>query len=315
MHKKAKAIIGIAVIAVCTAGGAGMIWENQKNNSDTRSDYKKAQTMTVMNQEKEHIGAAAVQWNTIGSAGMMGIATEVAAITENGLAVEETEPAKSEGTKTLTPQETEPAGIDEQEIVMAEPVSYFFPTAITEDIFARISGLSYKKNCTVPREELRYIKVLHYDFNGEIQEGELIVNAGIADDAANVFRELYESCYPIEKIRLVDEYGADDNRSMADNNTSAFNFRTIDGSRKLSNHAQGFAIDINPLYNPYVRTKNGAVQVLPENAAGYADRTAGHPYFIRQGDACYQIFAKYGFSWGGEWEHSKDYQHFEKTAE
>lgn len=293
MHKKVKVIIGIAVIAACAAVGViGMIREYQKKNSDTQENDWKAQTKTVMNRADEHIGAAAVQEIIAGAACVTEAAAEDAPV----------------------PEETEPAGISAQES-MAESVSYFYPTMITEDIFARISGLSYKKNCTVPREELRYLKVLHYDFQGTVREGELIVNARIADDVANVFKELYDVRYPIEKIRLVDEYGADDNRSMADNNSSAFNFRTIDGSSKLSNHAQGFAIDVNPLYNPYVRTQNGVRQVLPDNAAAYADRTADHPYYIRKGDVCYQIFIKYGFSWGGEWENSKDYQHFEKTVE
>lgn len=190
---------------------------------------------------------------------------------------------------------------------------YFEPSMITDEVFNRMWARSYKEDCTVPRDALRYVPVLYYDFSGAVQKGELVVNARIAQDTANVFRELYAIHYPIEKIRLVDDYDADDNRSMADNNTSAFNFRKIDGSTRLSNHAEGFAIDINPLYNPYVRTKNGVQQVLPENAAAYADRNASNPYYICKGDACYEIFKKYGFSWGGEWNSSKDYQHFEKV--
>lgn len=191
---------------------------------------------------------------------------------------------------------------------------HFVPARINDDIFARMKGGSYKDSCTIPIEELRYIRVLHYDFQGEVKEGELVVNRQIAEDVGEIFRELYEAKYPIEKIRLVDEYGADDNRSMADNNTSAFNYRLIDGSSRLSNHAGGFAIDINPLYNPYVRNNNGTCQVLPEGAEAYADRTAENPYYIQKGDVCYQIFTSHGFTWGGEWTNSKDYQHFEKAG-
>lgn len=191
---------------------------------------------------------------------------------------------------------------------------YFSPEPISDTIFSRIKGLSYKIDCAIPIEELRYIRVLHYDFQGEIKDGELIVNQKIADDVCEIFKQLYEIKYPIERIQLVDEYQADDNLSMANNNTSAFNYRVIDGTNRLSNHAQGFAIDINPLYNPYVRYKNGVQQVLPENGKAYADRTIANPYYIQKGDPCYQIFSAHGFTWGGEWKNSKDYQHFEKTG-
>lgn len=290
MHKREKIIITIVGIAICLmAVWTGMTRDNTKQDP-VRNNTKNKQDRNVQKEAKESIQTVAL------GAAQLSESEEVAM------------------ESVVQQQDTESVDVLEQEPVMPEPVMDFCPSVITEEIFARISGLSYKKDCTVPKEELRYIRVLYYDFDGAVQEGELIVNAAIAEDAANVFRELYEICYPIEKIRLVDEYGADDNRSMADNNTSAFNFRTIDGTNKLSNHAQGFAIDINPLYNPYVRTKNGVRQVLPENAVEYADRTENNPYYIKQGDACYQIFKKYGFSWGGAWENAKDYQHFEKTA-
>lgn len=205
---------------------------------------------------------------------------------------------------------------EESNIIVEEKDSaseYFTPYPISDAIFSRIYGLSYKENCKVSLDELRYIRVLHYNFNGEVVDGELIVNQKIAQDVCEVFRELYEVRYPIEKIRLVDEYQADDNLSMADNNSSAFNYRVIDGTNRLSNHAKGFAIDINPLYNPYVKIKDGVQQVLPDNAYAYADRNASNPYYIQRGDICYQIFTSHGFAWGGDWVNSKDYQHFEKT--
>ncbi len=193
----------------------------------------------------------------------------------------------------------------------------FYYTNLTEDIKARITGGSYpdtEEPLQISYEELRYVHVLHYDFEGTIQQGELICNQAIAQDLVDIFYELYESQYPIERICLIDEYGADDEASMADNNTSCFNYRPVSGTAKLSNHAYGCAIDINPLYNPYVRTRGGKELVSPDNAVPYADRSADFPYKIDQNDLCYRLFAEHGFTWGGAWKNSKDYQHFEKIV-
>ncbi|MDE6053304.1 MAG: M15 family metallopeptidase [Lachnospiraceae bacterium] len=180
-----------------------------------------------------------------------------------------------------------------------------------------MTGKSYpdtEEPLQISYEDLAYVHVLHYDFQAQIQEGELICNQLIAQDLVDIFYELYESQYPIEKIRLIDEYDADDEASMADNNTSCFNYRTVPGQTKLSNHSYGCAIDINPLYNPYVRTRNGIELISPDNAVPYADRSADFPYKIDKNDLCYRIFTEHGFRWGGAWNSSKDYQHFEKVS-
>jgi hypothetical protein len=163
----------------------------------------------------------------------------------------------------------------------------------------------------MPLKNLRYITLSHYGFDHCVHTGELIVHAAIAQKIICIFQELFNAEYPIEKMILVDDYDADDIRSMSDNNSSAFNFRFIEGTTKLSNHSKGLAIDINPLYNPYVRTVNGVVSILPENGSAYANRSYPCPYYIHKNDICYQIFLKYGFTWGGDWTISKDYQHFE----
>ena len=188
----------------------------------------------------------------------------------------------------------------------------FSQQEITDSIFARIEGKSFKKNSTTPREDLRYLKVLHYNKEGEVLEGELICHKDIADDLLAIFRELYKAKYPIERMVLIDEYDADDETSMRANNTSAFNFRPASGMRRLSKHSTGMAIDINPLYNPLVKHREGRTKVYPSTATPYIDRTQDFPYKIVKGDLCYRLFKKYGFSWGGDWKSSKDYQHFEK---
>lgn len=187
----------------------------------------------------------------------------------------------------------------------------FYFTEITDKIFARMQGKSYKDNCTTPIKDLRYLHVLHKDFNGEDQVGELVVNEKIAGVVLRIFKELYANDYEIEKIRLVDEYDADDEKSMADNNSSAFNFRFISYTTKISKHGLGLAIDINPLYNPYVKVVDGKTSIEPANAVEYVDRSRDFEHKIDENDLAYKLFTEHGFDWGGNWTDSKDYQHFE----
>lgn len=188
----------------------------------------------------------------------------------------------------------------------------FYISEIPDDIFAKMQGKSYKDNCTVPREDLRYVHVRHMGFDGEAKDGELVVNKAIADDVLAIFEELYKADYPIEKVRLVDEYDADDEASMSDNNSSAFNFRFISHTTRISKHGLGMAVDINTRYNPYVKTVNGKLSIEPANGADYVDRSKDFPYKIDHDDLCYKLFTEHGFTWGGDWTHSKDYQHFER---
>ena len=128
-----------------------------------------------------------------------------------------------------------------------------------------------------------------------------------------IFRELYENDYPIEKMLLIDEYGGDDDLAVADNNTSCFNYRVVAGSKKLSRHALGLAIDINPFYNPYVTYPDGVKHSSPPGSEPYADRSVDFPYKIGgKDDLCLQLFDAHGYTWGGRWKSVQDYQHFQK---
>lgn len=191
----------------------------------------------------------------------------------------------------------------------------FYIKPIPDDIFKKMQGKSYKENCTVPREELRYLHILHVGFDNNTHEGELIVNKRIAEDVLDIFKELYKAGYQIEKVRLIDEYNAQDELSMRDNNSSAFNFRYISYSTTLSKHAMGLAVDINTLYNPYIKQVDGRLNIEPANAVQYVDRNRQFPHKIDHDDLCYKLFTKHGFEWGGDWEDSKDYQHFEIKLE
>ena len=211
------------------------------------------------------------------------------------------------------------AVISDEEIDFSNLNKYFVSYEISDGVFARIYGddKSYKTYCTVPREDLRYIKLLHYGFDGNIHVGELMVNTLLADEVCEIFRILFENKYQIEKMYLIDNYNADDLASIADNNTSAFNYRLVTGGDYLSNHAGGCAIDINPINNPYVWYENGELTWGDPDAGFYLDRDAADAHerhMINHNDLCYKLFAERGWGWGGDWENPIDYQHFEKVV-
>lgn len=188
----------------------------------------------------------------------------------------------------------------------------FFYEPLSDEIKERITGISYQENPTISYQQLRYVQVLYFDFDEKECTGELICNEAIAQDLVEILYELHQASYPIEKIRLIDEYNGDDEASMSDNNSSCFNYRVIAGTTKLSKHALGLAVDINPLYNPYVTNFDGDLNVAPANAGAYADRSAPSIAKITHNDLAYQLFTEHGFTWGGDWKNSKDYQHFQK---
>jgi hypothetical protein len=204
-------------------------------------------------------------------------------------------------------------------IVSAEEVErtgleqWFVQQPIPDAVFARMQGKSYPAGCPIPRSSLRYLKVLHYDGDGRVRMGEMVCNRLIADDLVSIFKELYRHRYPIQSMRLIDDFDAVDERSMRANNSTCFCYRTVKGSNKLSAHARGMAVDINALYNPYYRrSRSGKVTVQPANALKYCNRSASFPYKIDRSDLLYKLFVKHGFRWGGAWRTVKDYQHFEK---
>lgn len=207
----------------------------------------------------------------------------------------------------------------EQRISLTED---FYYEPLSDNLRRYITGVSYPAvsseeeaaSLAVSYDDLRYVHVLHYDFDGNPAEGELICNEYIAQDLVEIFYELYYNEYQIERMLLIDEYDGDDTASMEDNNTSCFNYRVVEGSESLSKHAYGLAIDINPFYNPYVTyEKDGTEKVSPVAALGYADRSVNFPYKIDEEDLCCRLFKEHGFIWGGNWNSLKDYQHFQKT--
>jgi hypothetical protein len=178
-----------------------------------------------------------------------------------------------------------------------------------EPVTAAELGATWRPGCPVEPERLRRVNVDHIGFDGQTHRGELIVHEDLVPEVIAIFEQLYRLGYPVEKIRTVDHYSdADDELSMEDNNTSAFNCRSIPGTNEWSPHAYGRAIDLNPLLNPCLYASG---YFEPQNAAAYLDRSRTDPGLLHNGDPAVHIFTDRGWRWGGDWT-TPDYQHFER---
>ena len=214
---------------------------------------------------------------------------------------------------------TLPAGtvISNERVDDAQLSEYFVSVMISDDVYNRIIGKSYIENPYVSLDDLRYLKLLHYNFDHQIQVGELIVSAELDVEFLEIFLELFVQEYEIQSMYLVDNYWTGDaittdDASIAANNTSAFSYRIVPMSGNLSRHAYGKAIDINPRQNPYVEYYNGVPYWEDENADLYIDRSSGLDHMITHDDECFRAFDQRGYIWGGDWWFPLDYQHFEK---
>jgi len=182
------------------------------------------------------------------------------------------------------------------------------PFPLPLSIRKKIKGVSWVPACPVPLKDLSYLTPTYINFSGTTQRGELIVHKSVAVEIAEIFQKLHKHKFPIAKMKLIDEYGADDVKSVTDNNTSAFVYRKIVGQAHLSYHAYGLAIDINPVQNPYLKGK----ELIPHSAREFLDRRKKVLGMITKSSVCYQLFVEKGWEWGGNWTSLKDYQHFQK---
>lgn len=157
-----------------------------------------------------------------------------------------------------------------------------------------------------PFEELSLLRLPYRGMDGRDHVGELVVAHSVADAVVWVFGLLHAARFPIARMERIERYGGDDDRSMAANNCSGFNFRLVAGTDRLSNHALGLAIDINPVQNPWVRGDT----VVPEAGRAYLDRDGDAPGLIRRPGPVIDAFADIGWEWGGDWQRHRDYHHF-----
>ena len=171
--------------------------------------------------------------------------------------------------------------------------------------------LALRPGCPVELADLRRVEVAHVGFDGARRDGRIIVHRDHAAAIAQVFTTLLLARFPIERIEPIDAYGADDERSMAANNTSGFNGREIARLPGVwSEHAYGRAIDLNPVQNPYLVGD----QVFPSAGAAHLDRTRDAPGMIHPDGPVVRAFAAIGWSWGGLWKDPVDYHHFSATG-
>jgi peptidoglycan LD-endopeptidase CwlK len=149
--------------------------------------------------------------------------------------------------------------------------------------------------------QMELIDVQYYGFAGELRQGQIVVHRDLAEEVREIFEEIRESRFPIEMVVPIVRFGWCDDTSMAANNTSGFNYRPVGGTRRLSQHAYGRAIDLNPLQNPFLHPQRPSPGVYDP----------AHPGTLTWESPVVQAFVKRGWTWGGSWK-VKDYHHFEK---
>ena len=181
---------------------------------------------------------------------------------------------------------------------------------LTEERIEELKKGAWEEGCPISLSDIQSVHLIYLREDGSVQRGELVVARKVASDVESIFRKLYETRFVIHKMNSIEHYGGNDDLSMADNNTSGLNCRNVKGTKKWSQHSYGVAIDINPLWNPYVRNN----KVEPPQGKDYLDRTSVMPGLIKSDDLIIRLFREAGWKWGGHWRNSKDYQHFSLTG-
>lgn len=204
------------------------------------------------------------------------------------------------------PASTPPAATPSSTVAPSTPAPH---GPVVHTVTAAELGTTWHPDCPVKPEQLRRVELDYVGFDNQTHRGALVVNADVVADVIAIFGELEKQRYPIAKMQTVERYPkADDELSMEDNNTSAFNCRPMPSGTSWSLHAYGRAVDLNPLINPYI-TKSGDLQ--PKTAAAYLDRARTDPGILHAGDPAVRAFTDRGWIWGGSWHDPIDYQHFE----
>jgi hypothetical protein len=194
--------------------------------------------------------------------------------------------------------------------VLAQPPPPF--AASISRVTAAELRYSWRPGCPVGPAQLRRVRLAYWGFDGRRRVGALVVRDRVAPQVVAVFRRLYRARFPIRRLRPVDAYRGSDPRSMAADNTSAFNCRyaVAPGPKRWSVHAYGEAVDVNPVENPYL--EGGAVR--PPAGARFLDRSRARPGMAVPEGVLVSAFAAAGWQWGGRWTASPDWQHFSATG-
>jgi len=177
-------------------------------------------------------------------------------------------------------------------------------------------GRNWTPGCPVPIRDLRLVRVSYWNFHGHVRTGPLVLHERVAEDVLWVFRRLFRARFPIKKIKLAAKDRPLTGKDYWDRTpwsvTASFNCRPATGSTTtLSQHSYGWAIDINPLQNPYVRSDGTTLRYI---ALPFRDRSLQRKGMIHAGDIVVRSFAAIGWEWGGHWHTLKDYMHFSLTG-
>lgn len=164
-----------------------------------------------------------------------------------------------------------------------------------------------RAGCPLGRADLRRVEVNFHTFDGDVRRGVLVVNRDVADEVAAIFADIFRSRFPMKSMRPIEEFGGDDNASMAANNTSAYNCRKASQANSNADdspHANGRAVDINPVQNPWLDPRCQCFMPTARNA----ERRPGKGKIL-QGGAVWKAFTARGWIWQDL--PTPDYQHFD----
>jgi hypothetical protein len=193
----------------------------------------------------------------------------------------------------------------------AAPAFGFSSHRLTTTQRHQLNGSSWHPGCPVGLDDLRYLRLGYYGFDGAAHRGALVVDASAVSAMRIAFADLFAHRFPIRRMHLVDDYGASDYRSIEADNTSAFNCRRATGETRWSQHAYGRAIDVDAIENPYVYANGTTAHAASGPYLDRADHRKGMAY---PGGVLVRAFAKAGWGWGGTWPGPTDYQHFSATG-
>jgi hypothetical protein len=193
----------------------------------------------------------------------------------------------------------------------AAPVFAATIVPLPSSVRTKMTGRSWRPGCPVGLDDLRFVTMSYWGFDQTAHTGQMVLHRSYADAVVRVFRYLFAVRFPIQRMQLVDDFGADDAASMAADNTSAYNCRGVEGSPGVwSQHSYGWAVDINPVQNPWVR----GTTVEPPAGLAYVDRSKQADGMIHSGDVVVDLFSSIGWTWGGTFRSAQDYQHFSATG-
>ena len=176
------------------------------------------------------------------------------------------------------------------------------PQIVIDSAVTLSDALAHDDSPKSIHNNMALVDVRYFSFDHKLHQGQIVVRKNLAEEVKRIFDEIEQSHFPIAAVVPISRYGWSDDMSIAHDNTSGFNYREVPSLRRLSAHAFGKAIDLNPQENPYEDPVRGTDQVYDPSKPGTLTRES--PPTV--------IFRKYGWQWGGRWRRGRDYQHFEK---